>query len=378
MFSFIVITSLISSCFVVLFLRNCWLFQKTKRQVSFSERPAVSVLIPARNESEGIRRMLDAVLASKHVELEVSVLDDNSSDTTCQIVESIAATDRRVRLIHGVPLPAGWCGKQFACHQLAQIAQHEELLFLDADVIVTPDAIARCVTQRQNTGVSLISGFPRQLTETLGESLLLPMIHIILLSFLPFDLMRRTRLATASAGCGQLFLTKRTAYLAVGGHAAIRGSLHDGITLPRTYRSAGHHTDVFDASDIAACRMYVGWTNTIEGLLKNAYEGIANPATIFPMTFLMGFAFVVPSSLALQQTLWPTSSMLLAISLAVAALSFVPRIIAAWRFDRSWLSVALFPLAVILFLGLQWFALAKSLAGTRPEWRGRSYAPKAA
>ncbi len=189
--------------------------------------------------------------------------------------------------------------------QLAEHARHDELLFMDADVLLAPDAICRCVMQRKITGVDLLSGFPRQRVGTFGEALLIPLMHIVLLTYLPFRRMRRSTSPATSAGCGQLFLTSRAAYQQVGGHASIKASLHDGLTLPRAYRRAGLTTDIFDARDLATCRMYRGWSQTWAGLLKNAHEGIANPRLIVPATMLMFMNFVAPTIFLVDQLRQP-------------------------------------------------------------------------
>lgn len=104
--------------------------------------------------------------------------------------------------------------------------------------------------------VALASGVPRQELGTFSERLLLPLIHFVLLGYLPMFMMRWTRRAGFSAGCGQLFIAQAEAYHASGGHSAIRATLHDGVKLPRAFRRAGFQTDLLDATDIATCRMY--------------------------------------------------------------------------------------------------------------------------
>jgi cellulose synthase/poly-beta-1,6-N-acetylglucosamine synthase-like glycosyltransferase len=215
----------------------------------------VSVLIPARNEAMRIGPLLDSVLTSEGVTCEICVLDDESQDGTDAIVEVYSRRHSNVRLLKGVPVPDGWSGKQFACYQLAQQAKFDELVFLDADVALSKDALLRAITQRRRINADLLSGFPRQRVVTMGEQLLIPLIHLILLCFLPFGLMRWTRMTGAAAGCGQFFLTTKQAYGLSGGHSSIRKSLHDGIMLPRAYRMSGLKTDLFDAADLAQCRM---------------------------------------------------------------------------------------------------------------------------
>ena len=125
--------------------------------------------------------------------------------------------------------------------------------------------------------VGLLSGFPHEETGSWLEKLLIPLIHFILLGFLPLGRMRLSKSPAFAAGCGQLFIAQRSAYESAGGHAAIRSSLHDGILLPRAFRRAGQTTDVFDATNLAECRMYRSAKEVWLGLLKNAGEGMASP-----------------------------------------------------------------------------------------------------
>ena len=358
----------------VLYVRNQSAFRKSPAvPTGGGGVPRVSVLIPARDEERVIRATLTAVLGNRDVDLEVLVLDDQSQDATAAIVTEMSQ-DKRLRLVRGERLPAGWCGKQYACYQLSRHARHDELLFIDADVTLAPDAIRRCVAERAAGGAELISGFPRQIVGTLGEALLIPLIHIILLTYLPFRVMRNTSRPSASAGCGQLFLTSREAYQQSGGHAAIRASMHDGVTLPRAYRRAGLKTDIFDASDVARCRMYRGWSETIHGVLKNAHEGIANARLIVPATSLMIMGYLAPVVLAGYQLVRPDSTRATVIAVLAATISYLPRVMAAARFDRAWLATALFPVSILLFVVLQWIAFLRRLLGAKPSWRGRTYA----
>ena len=115
------------------------------------------------------------MLASTGVDLELVVLDDASTDGTGDVVSRVAAEDARVRLVRGSPLPAGWCGKQHACWQLAGAARHDTWVFLDVDVAPAPDAVARAVAFLDASGAALASGFPRQRTACLLDRLLLPL-----------------------------------------------------------------------------------------------------------------------------------------------------------------------------------------------------------
>ncbi|MGB8852579.1 MAG: glycosyltransferase family 2 protein [Pirellulales bacterium] len=363
----------------LLTLANLRAFARTPPVRGGRPLPAVSVLVPARNEEAAIGRLCRDVLASTGVDLELVILDDDSRDATAAIVNEIATADPRVRLVRGQLLPAGWCGKQHACWQLAQVARHDTWVFLDVDVSPTPDAIARASAFLEASGVALAGGFPRQLTGSVLEWLLLPLIQFILLGFLPLSRARRDNSPGLAAGCGQFFVTRRAAYEQAGGHAAIRESLHDGIKLPRAYRRAGLATDVFDASDIAACRMYTRSIDVWRGLGKNATEGIGSPATILPFTLLLAGGQILPvalvaAGLATGWRGWPRWG--IACAVLATALSFLPRLLEAPRFRQSWASAIAHPLSVAIFLVIQWWALARRTLGLKTSWRGRSLRPQ--
>lgn len=322
-----------------------------------------SILIPARNEERSIERCLRAALGSRHIQGEILVLDDGSQDATAAIVRAIAGSHPRVRLLCGQPLPQGWCGKQFACSQLAQHASEPFLCFLDADVRLAPDGLWRMLA---NLGpADLLSGFPRQETKTFLERLLLPLMHFLLLGFLPLPGMRMSRHPSLAAGCGQLMIVRREAYFQAGGHAAIKQSRHDGIMLPRAFRRAGLRTDLRDATNVAVCRMYQNGPEVVSGLLKNATEGIASPGRIVPFTLALLAGQVVPFLLAAFAM---QDSFERACVYAACGCALLPRLLAAICFRQPLDGALLQPLAILVFLGLQW----RALLGKPVAWKGRS------
>jgi hypothetical protein len=331
----------------------------------------VSVLIPARDEEAAIAAAVESALASRGVDLEVVVLDDHSEDRTAEIVRTIAERDPRVRLLAAPDLPPGWCGKQHACHVLAGAARMPLFAFLDADVRLAPDGLARLAAFRAASGADLVSGIPHQVTGTLLEKLLIPLIHFVLLGFLPLSRMRRYPSPAYAAGCGQLFLARRDAYEAAGGHAAIRATLHDGIELPRAFRIAGRRTDLCDATDLASCRMYRGAAQVWRGLAKNATEGLGSPGRIVPATVLLLGGQVLPFGL-LAASAW-LSPPEIALAAVAAVLAYTPRVVSAVRFRQSALGAALHPLGVPLLVSIQWYALARRLVGRPATWKGRRY-----
>jgi glycosyltransferase involved in cell wall biosynthesis len=333
----------------------------------------VSVLIPARNEELGIEACVRSVLASAHIDFEVIVLDDASTDRTAEIVRTLAAEDKRVRLESAPPLPEGWCGKQHACFALSKLARYDTFAFLDADVRLERDALARMLLFQRESGADLVSGFPKQETGTLLEKLLIPLINWVLLCFLPLWAMRRFGWSAFGAGCGQWFVSTRAAYEKVGGHSAVRASLHDGVTLPRAYRKAGFRTDLCDATHLATCRMYRSARAVWLGLAKNAREGMAATGQILFWSFVLFFGQVLPFALLVfvlvngeptAHLLWPA---LFAVVFAQNVRFDVQR-----RFRTDPIGLPLHPVAIVLLLAVQWYAVWRALVGKPVGWKGRT------
>jgi hypothetical protein len=314
----------------------------------------VSILVPARNEAQNIGPCLAAALASSSCEIEVLVMDDGSTDATAAIVAGYPA----VRLLQAPPLPQGWTGKVHACARLAEAATGTHLLFIDADVRLAPDAAAAMAAR----GMPMVSGVPRQHIGGLGEALTVPFINFLLLCYLPFGGRAVTRQPGLAAACGQLLLVERAAYERAGGHAAIRGVLHDALALARRFRQSGSDTEIVDGAPLAACRMYGSFAEAWTGFLKNAREGMATPLGLPIWTVLLAGAH-----------LWPWALLPQAEAAATLLLIFALRAAVTWRTREPWWTVPLHPVTVLVALALQWTALVRGLLGYPAGWKGRAY-----
>lgn len=337
-----------------------------------SDVPRVSILIPARDEARNIAAALDRALAQRDADVEVIVLDDGSTDATAAIVAERARADTRVRLARGAPLPPGWNGKQHACHQLAALAGHGTLLFVDADVRLAPDAAARLHGALVRGDLDLVSGFPRQIAVTLAEKILIPQIMVVLLGYLPFPMARRSPGEGFAAGCGQLMMVRAEAYARAGGHAAFRHLMHDGLNLPRNVRRAGGRTDIVDATPLASCRMYDNWSDIWTGFRKNATEGMARPGALPVWTALLGGGHLLPW-LVLPLALLTGAQTAATLSAIALGAVMAARIALAVSLRQPPLSVLLHPAGVLVTLAIQWSAFLGARRGQRAVWRGRSY-----
>ncbi|MCK8785458.1 glycosyltransferase family 2 protein [Roseomonas sp. NAR14] len=322
----------------------------------------VSILIPARDEAARIGPCLAAALASRGVAVEVLVMDDGSTDGTGEVVRRLAEGEPRLRLLRAPPLPPGWSGKVHACWRLAEAARGTHLLFIDADVALAPGAAAALAGHAARRGIALVSGVPRQVIGSLGEALTVPAINLLLLGYLPGVGGAFTRLPGLGAACGQLLLFDRAAYFGSGGHAALRGTLHDGLALPRHLRAGGWRTEMVDGAPLARCRMYGGFREAWRGFVKNAHEGMATPLGLPVWTVLLAGGHLLPW-LVLEDPA----------GLAAALLGLGLRAAVTRRAREPWWTVPLHPATVAVALAIQWNALLRTALGRPAAWKGRAY-----
>jgi chlorobactene glucosyltransferase len=253
---------------LLVILSNRAALRRTRQHAPPERFAHVSILVPARNEQENIARCVGSLLAQNYPSFEILVLDDHSSDATLSILNALAASQDRLHVLTGQPLPDGWLGKNWACAQLAAQAQGELLLFTDADTYHQPQALAALVTALEGEQADLLTGFPYQETRTWGERLLVPFFSWAFFSFTPLVLAQRVKLPFLSSAVGQMLLFRRSAYQAAGGHGAVRAHIAEDLALVRHAKAAGLRWRMTHLTDLIFSRMYSGGPANISGLFK--------------------------------------------------------------------------------------------------------------
>ena len=240
-----------------------------KKPTSF---PKVSVLIPARNEETALGGLLESLEKQDYPDFEVIICDDHSSDNTEEILNWIAGEDERFHWFLGEKLPEDWLGKNFACHQLAQKASGKYLIFLDADVELSPDAIAKAVAFFQGKKLSLLSVFPQQKMESFAEQVTVPVMNWILQSLLPMILVQKSKFPSLSAANGQLMMFDAENYRTHQWHSRVRNQNVEDIRLARMIKSEGFKIAVLLGDNDVFCRMYRSFDEAVVGFSRNIHE----------------------------------------------------------------------------------------------------------
>lgn len=316
--------------------------------------PALSIIVPARNEAHNLAQLLPSLRALRYPgPLEVIVVDDASSDQTAQVAAFLGA---RVISTQG-PAP-GWKGKPHACHLGARAARGEWLLFTDADTVHAPESAAQAVSFALQARVDGVSLFLKQKSKG------------------PLD---RLALTTAFAGLfagfrpahpilnGQYILLRSTAYHQSGGFAAVRNEALEDVALGVHLRTLGYTVPMVIGEEAAVVRMYDSVSQLWHGMNRLGAESLRWSGRQSLWTALLVVALMSPIVTLLAVLRGGLDRKWLPATWVAAALPMVP-----WsRRFGSPLWAALAPVgALFVQLAAVW-GLVNRLVGRGVHWKGR-------
>lgn len=305
----------------------------------------ISIIIPARNEERNLPTLLRSLFSQEPRPHEILVVDDGSSDGTATVARQIGAT-----VIVSRPLPEGWRGKPWACHQGAQAATGELFLFLDADTWFEPGGFARALARYERGAFSV---GPYHVTRKLYESLSLFFNLCMVVGTVPDRLF------------GQMLLVDRESYGRVGGHEAVKGRVLENVYLASRCRAAGVPVQSLPGRGDLSFRMYPnGLCELIEGWTKGFASGAGQTpqgTLILIIAWMTGLMLAPLGWLATGDWLrWGGTYFL-----CVAQVSWLSRRVGAFRWPAAWL----YPFPLLFFFAV--FARAAMRSGKVVRWKGR-------
>lgn len=326
----------------------------------------ISVLLPLRNEAHRVmpclRGLTSQVALNAAASIEFVVLDDHSEDSTADIISAMCTHEPRMRLVRGSQEPpAGFVGKTWACDQLARSADPEAtvLVFLDADVVLTPHALTRTITLLRQAELDFLSPYPHQQTGSRAERLLQPLLQWSWLTFAPLRIAERTRHTSLAMANGQLLAVDARAYREAGGHASecVRAQVLEDLALARELRRHGYAGGMADGTALSTCRMYEGWPQLRDGYSKSLWAAAGGRMTgSIGQVALLSWLY-----------LWPDP-----ISYAAGVTS---RLIAARRTGgRGWPDALAHPVSIAMLAALTARSWQGRLTGAL-RWKGRPVIP---
>jgi 4,4'-diaponeurosporenoate glycosyltransferase len=306
---------------------------------------SVSVVIPARNEAHNLPTLLRSLASQPLKPYEVIVVNDGSTDRTAELAQQLGAT-----VITSQVLPEGWRGKTWACHQGAQAATGEVLLFVDADTRFEPEGLARILSGYTSGAFSV---GPYHAVRKTYEDLSL---------FFNFNM----TVGTVPRGLfGQMLLVDRDSYRRVGGHETVKGRILENFWLAGQFRARGIPVRSVTGRGTFSFRMYPnGLRELIEGWTKGFASGAGQTprGTLFLIVaWMIGLMLAPLGWLVTHDWLWWGAAYLL----CAAQVEWFSRKVGAFR----WFSALLYPLPLMFFFAVFAWSIARS--GRQVSWKGR-------
>ena len=330
--------------------------------------PSVSLIAPGRNEERNIEAAVRSLLKIDYPDLEITLVNDRSTDKTGEILDRLAAENARLNVVHITELPAGWLGKNHAMQVGADRSRGEWLLFTDADILFEPTALKRAIGYALENQVDHLAATP----DTRMPSWLL---HAFTVTFaIYFSIFFRIWAvrdpkSKAHVGIGAFNLVKADVYRAVEGHRRIKMRPDDDVKLGKIIKSHGHQQDLVHGTGMITVEWYRNLGELIRGLEKNAFAGTDYSVFLTVFSTFLSLLFNVWPFVAVFVVPSPTRWIYLANCLTLLLL--------AWLIARSMKVSATcalaFPLTVLLLVYIQWRTMLLNYWQDGIRWRDTHY-----
>jgi len=357
-FSYAVISFLLIRLSVVMWN---WILNPSLKQQTPYTQPLVSILIPARNEAENLPHLFTQLTKLHYAQLEFIILNDQSEDQTEAVLQQWTATDSRIHYLNGAPLPQGWLGKNWACHQLALQAKGAYFLFLDADVAYLHDeVILSALSEIHKRKLTLLSIFPDQLMQSNGEKGVVPLMHYLLLSLLPLAWIFYLPWSHFAAANGQFMLFEAQNYRTNQWHACVKSQIVEDIAIMRLVKLKGYKGMAFIANGMIQTRMYRSYKEALQGFSKNILAGFGNKTVV-----LLVFLALVCGVLGIVINSW----ILGASALGIIFLIKIGTTLLAKQ--SLWINLIYHPWQIVNLLIISILSIYRKYSGNN-QWKGRN------
>lgn len=327
----------------------------------------VQIIIPARNEEDCLGRCLASLVSQQGIDFSITVVDDGSTDRTRDIAQSFPG----VRVLSATePLP-GVSGKCNALIAGVQGATAPWLLFTDADTFHHPGSLAAAVAEATQRGVALLSYSPEQEVVSLAERALMPLVFAELVRTYSPERINDPALSDAAAN-GQFLLVRRSAYEALGGHAAVQDKILEDVGLAQIFKASGNKIWFRHGAGLIRTRMYRSFSSMCEGWTKNLVTLFAHPRGL-ALLRLIEFMVIAGLLIAGVVLLWDGRTLYAISALAAGGALFSLFLLRVRRAHFSWGDNLLSFFGLPLFGSLLLRSWLHSRVRGAVRWKGRSY-----
>jgi chlorobactene glucosyltransferase len=246
------------------------------------------------------------------------------------------------------------------------------LVFADSDVCWGPGALISVVGWMARSRADCFTVWPAQETRTWSERLVVPMMMFAILAYLPEVCVRFVPWPVFAAANGQFLAFRRAAYERIGGHAAVRSSVVEDISLAWQIKRNGLRLVMSLGDGLIHGRMYASWRQVRHGFAKNILAGHGDsPFFLLVSVVFHWLVFLLPwfwLAVGLANRL---SREALGAPLAMIALGVGARALSAAASRHYLRDAFLLPVSVLLMTVIAAQSLWWRYRYGGPLWKGR-------
>lgn len=336
--------------------------------------PLVSVIIPARDEEKALPRLLESMTKQSYRNLEVLVINDQSSDRTQEIIDEFSKRDPRIKGYTTDPEKRlSKHGKMNALLQLIPHAKGKYLLATDADTVHATHSVAHTVAMMEKHNLDIMSGLPTQLNKSYRTGMNTAAM-MFANTMIPHFLLYKLQIPSLAFAIGQYIMMRRDAYYEVGGYEKVTNKVVDDIGIIRLFVKNKKKYAFVNLSDDVACYMYESFSESFKGIERSIIG-------LFPISLWI----VIPLAIAvffLLSIAWAPLAILLLFILGNRTMELLLLAIGWILFCLAWYSgcrninfrklIAISgPLSITCICAMYVHGVYRRLSGKNFIWKGR-------
>jgi len=254
---------------------------KTFHKKSPRSIPLISLIVPARNEAHTIGKTIESLKSQTYLRMEIIIVDDYSTDDTVNVSKNTVGADKRFKVLDLKSIRkeklSDWFGKSYAVQQASMQAKGEWLVFIDADINLSPQVIEKAVTFVTENKLDFLSVLPHQLCDSFWTKVVQPIPLMILLLNLFHIYNQKSKIAIAF-GC--FIIMKHSVFDKIGGYEQIKNKIADDAEMAKVVKRSGFKIGIVHAQDMIKIKMYEKFSDLWEGWSKNIFLGLAQNTRI--------------------------------------------------------------------------------------------------
>src|SRR4030043_847399 len=341
------------------------------------ENPLVSILVPARNEEKGIGRCLLSLVKQDYDNIEILVLDDNSTDKTASIATDISKAFKNVKLINGKSLPEGWTGKNYACYQLFKKSKGKYLFFTDADTVHKKESVTSAISCLVQETLDILSACPEQVMKSFHERMVINLINFQIL-IPPLLFIRKSKIPVFGSGIGGLMIIKRNIYRKMRGHKSIKNSCIEDTAISKLFIKNGYKFMIFNGRRIYSTRLYNNFNEIYEGFCRTFLGNFNSKFAVSLIILVMFIFFLLPFILLPLlpfvefriNTLFYSNLLIVSLQILFILLT---RTMATIKINGKIIDIFLHPISIFYMVFMNSRLLFQNRGKSQIRWKGRMY-----